>query len=284
MTAAPRKRRFTPTRWANNVAQMNDKQLSRYSRHLLLPEIDTAGQETLLRSRALVVGLGGLGSPIAMYLAASGVGTLVICDHDQVELSNLQRQILHTTPDIGRPKTESARDRLAALNPEIMLIDLPRKLEAAELVNEVKRADVVIDASDNFATRYALNSACVAARKPLVSGSASRTLGQVTVFRADKNPSPCYHCLYPNEGDHQENCAQSGVFAPLLAIIGGIQAAETLKILLGLKDSLWGRLLRVDARDMAFRNVRLHADPHCPVCAKTASYPSEGLEAHSASG
>ncbi len=263
---------------------MNDDQLSRYSRHLLLSEIDTAGQETLLRSRALVVGLGGLGSPISMYLAASGVGTLVICDHDHVELSNLQRQLLHTTPDIGRPKTESARATLAALNPEIKLIALPRKLEAAELVNEARQADVVLDASDNFATRYALNAACIAARKPLVSGSALRTQGQVTVFRADKSPSPCYHCLYPDQGDNQENCAQSGVFAPLVGIIGSIQAAEALKILLGLNDSLWGRLLRVDARDMEFRSTRFKADPHCPVCATTTLQPPAGLEAHGASG
>ncbi|MEK7321858.1 MAG: HesA/MoeB/ThiF family protein [Pseudomonadota bacterium] len=263
---------------------MNDDQLSRYSRHLLLPEIDIAGQETLLRSRALVVGLGGLGSPIAMYLAASGVGTLVLCDHDRVELSNLQRQILHTTSDISRLKTASAYDTLAALNPEIKLIAPPRKLEGEELLYETTQADVVIDASDNFATRYALNAACIAARKPLVSGSALRTQGQVTVFRADKHSSPCYHCLYPDEGHHEENCAQSGVFAPLLGIIGSIQAAEALKILLGLNDSLWGRLLRVDARDMTFRSVRFQADPHCPVCAKTASLASEGLEAHGASG
>lgn len=250
---------------------MNDDQLSRYSRHLLLSEIDTAGQETLLRSRALVVGLGGLGSPISMYLAASGVGTLVICDHDHVELSNLQRQLLHTTPDISRPKTESARDTLAALNPEIKLIALPRKLEAAELVNEVGQADVVIDASDNFATRYALNAACIAARKPLVSGSALRTQGQVTVLeptnilrlviiastrtKATARKLRPKRRLRPAGRHHRQH-----------------QAAEALKILLGLNNSLWGRLLRVDARDMEFRSTRFKADPIAR-CARQHSNP-----------
>lgn len=263
---------------------MDDAQLSRYSRHLLLPEIDTQGQESLLRSRALLVGLGGLGSPAALYLAASGVGTLVICDHDRVDLSNLQRQILHAGPDIGRPKTESAHARLSALNPDIELISLPRKLEGAELEHEVRLADVVIDASDNFATRYALNAACVAARKPLVSGSAIRMQGQVTVFRADKNPSPCYHCLYPEGDGPEENCAQSGVFAPLVGLIGSIQAAEALKILLGLDDALWGRLLRVDARTMDFRGARLKADPHCPVCTQPHTQARAGLVARGPSG
>ncbi len=263
---------------------MNDEQLSRYSRHLLLPEIDTHGQETLLRSRALVVGLGGLGSPVTLYLAASGVGTLVLCDHDRVDLSNLQRQILHDGTRLGHAKTDSAQTRLSALNPDIRLQSIPRRLAGEELAHEAQLADVVIDASDNFATRYALNAACVAARTPLVSGSALRMQGQVTVFRADKDPSPCYHCLYPEGDAPEENCAQNGVFAPLVGLIGSIQAAEALKILLGMDDALWGRLLRVDARNMDFHSARLRPDPHCPVCAQPHAQARAGLVARDASG
>lgn len=262
---------------------MNDTQLSRYSRHLLLPEIDTRGQEVLLRARVLIVGLGGLGSPAAMYLAASGVGTLVLCDSDHVELSNLQRQILHTTPDIGEAKTTSARARLQALNPDIRLVGVTSRLEGAELERHIRQADLVIDCSDNFTTRYALNAGCVATRIPLVLGAAIRMRGQVSVFRADKSPSPCYRCLYPeSEGDEHDSCARSGVFAPLTGIVGSIQAAEAIKVLLDIGETLEGGLLHIDARTMQFRRARLRADPDCPVCA-TAS-PQATLEARAGSG
>lgn len=262
---------------------MNDDQLARYSRHLLLPEIDTRGQEKLLAARILVVGLGGLGSPAAIYLAASGIGTLVLCDGDEVDVSNLQRQILHATSDVGRPKTASALAHLRALNPEVRVFPLARKLEGVELQREVERADAVLDCSDNFPTRFALNEACATAQRPLISGSAIRTRGQVAVFRFDKQSRPCYRCLYPETGEDRDSCSQSGVFAPLTGIIGGIQAAETLKTLLDWDETLQGRLLRVDATTMEFRTARIQPDPQCPVCAKPAlSQPA--LEVRTGSG
>jgi molybdopterin/thiamine biosynthesis adenylyltransferase len=245
---------------------MNDDQLRRYSRQLLLPDIDLDGQERLLQSKALIVGLGGLGSPVAMYLAASGIGTLMLCDHDEVDLSNLQRQILHHTHDIGRSKTESAAETLHGLNPDVQLITLAAKLEGEYLLTETRAADIVIDASDNYPTRYALNAACIATQTPLISGSAIRMAGQVTTFRFDTAPSPCYHCLYPDQGDNRENCADAGVLAPLVGIIGSIQATEAIKVLLNLGQTLHGRLLQVDARTMAWRTTILKSDPDCPIC------------------
>jgi molybdopterin/thiamine biosynthesis adenylyltransferase len=245
---------------------MNDEQLHRYSRQILLPEIDLDGQEKLLQAKALIVGLGGLGSPVAMYLAAAGIGSLVLCDHDVVDLSNLQRQIVHRTADVGRAKAESAAAALQALNPEVRAIPLTTRLEGERLLAAVRDADVVIDASDNFPVRYALNAACIVARTPLVSGSAVRLLGQVTTFRFHLSPAPCYHCLYPDQGDNEENCADAGVLAPLVGIIGSIQATETIKVLLNLGQTLQGRLLQVDARSMDWRSSRLKADPDCPIC------------------
>ena len=245
---------------------MNNDQLSRYSRQLLLPEIDLQGQEKLLASKVLIVGLGGLGSPVAMYLAASGVGTLILCDHDAVELSNLQRQILYRTTDVGRGKTEAAAAALHALNPDVRLTTISSRLEGQRLIAETEAADLVIDASDNFPTRYALNAACLAAQTPLISGSAVRMAGQVTVFRFDTAPGPCYHCLYPDVGDQRENCADAGVLTPLVGMVGSVQAAEAVKILVNFGESLHGRLLQVDARTMAWRTSRLKADPDCPIC------------------
>jgi adenylyltransferase/sulfurtransferase len=245
---------------------MNDDQLRRYSPQILLPDIDLDGQERLLQSKALIVGLGGLGSPVAMYLAASGVGTLVLCDYDEVDLSNLQRQILHQTRDIGRSKTESAVETLHGLNPDVQLITLAAKLEGEYLLAETRAADIVIDASDNYPTRYALNAACLATQTPLISGSAIRMAGQVTTFRFDTAISPCYHCLYPDQGDNRENCADAGVLAPLVGIIGSIQAAETIKVLLNLGQTLHGRLLQVNARTMEWRTTILKSDPDCPIC------------------
>jgi molybdopterin-synthase adenylyltransferase len=249
---------------------MNDDQLRRYSSQLLLPEVDLHGQERLLQSKVLIIGLGGLGSPVAMYLAASGVGTLVLCDHDVVDPSNLQRQILHHTHDVGRSKTESAAEALHELNPDVQLITVSSKLEGKRLIAEINAADIVVDASDNFPTRYALNAACVAAKTPLISGSAIRMRGQVTTFRFDLSPSPCYHCLYPDQGEDRENCVDAGVLAPLVGIIGSIQAAEIIKILLNVGQTLHGRLLQVDARNMVWRTSILMSDPDCPICSSTA--------------
>lgn len=272
--AAPRKQTCTPT-LSTNSACMKEAELARYSRHLLLPEIDMEGQAILSQSRVLVVGLGGLGSPVAMYLVASGVGTLVLCDSDRVELANLQRQILHATSDIGRDKTRSAVQKLAALNPEVRLLAVPCRLQGDRLENEVRQANAVVDCSDNFSTRFELNAACVAARVPLISGSAVRMRGQVGVFRADRAPSPCYECLYPSTADQDENCAGNGVFAPLTGIVGSIQAAETLKVLLDLKGGLQGQLLQIDALAMRFRTARIRPDTTCSVCAAIEHPPLE---------
>lgn len=245
---------------------MNDEQLRRYSRHILLPEIDFAGQEKLLRARVLVIGVGGLGSPVVMYLASSGVGQVVISDDDQVDLTNLQRQIAHRTADVGRDKVSSARDTMLALNPGIEIVTINARLAGEALREQVRLADVVVDASDNFATRFALNEACVMEKTPLVSGSVIRMEGQVTVFRVDQPGSPCYRCLYKEDGEAAETCGQGGVFAPAVGIIASIQAAETLKLLLDIGDTLAGRLMLLDALAMCWRTVRLSQDPDCPVC------------------
>jgi adenylyltransferase/sulfurtransferase len=249
---------------------VNDEQRQRYSRHLQLGPIGEAGQERLLGARALVIGVGGLGSPVALYLAAAGVGHLTLVDYDQVELSNLQRQIIHHTPDIGRLKVDSARDRLATLNPDVRVETVARVLEGEELLRAVAASDVVVDASDNFASRFALNTACVAARRPLVSGAAVRFEGQVTVFRADRPGGPCYRCLYPEGSELEETCGRIGVFAPLLGIVGGVQATEAVKVLLGAGDALAGRLLVIDALGMEVRTLTLRRDPACPVCGRPA--------------
>ena len=250
---------------------MNKQQLSRYSRHLLLPDIGVAGQQKLLQARVLVVGLGGLGSPVAMYLAASGVGKLALADYDVVDLSNLQRQIIHTTPDIGKEKVTSARQRIEALNPDVEVIPLAGTPDEAQIAEQIKLADVVVDASDNFFTRYTLNRLCLAARTPLVSGAVVRLEGQVTVFDFRRNESPCYACLYGVLGDEEEySCSEHGVLAPVPGIIGTIQAAETLKVLLDAGDNLTGRLLMFDAKTMEFRTVSLLKDAHCEVCSEPA--------------
>lgn len=245
---------------------MNDDQLLRYSRQIMLPQVDAAGQEKLLDSRVLIIGMGGLGSPVGLYLAAAGVGTLVLVDFDEVDLSNLQRQIAHATSDVGRAKVESARDAMLALNPEINIITFNHKLEGAELEEQLALADVIIDASDNFSTRFQLNDACVKARVPLVSGAAIRMEGQVTVFHNEIDGSPCYRCLYKDEGELDQSCSTNGVLAPVVGIIGTVQATETLKILLGMGETLGGRLLLLDAMTMEWRSLKLKRDPNCPVC------------------
>jgi adenylyltransferase/sulfurtransferase len=245
---------------------MNDDQLLRYSRQIMLPQVDVAGQEKLLASRALVVGAGGLGSPAAMYLAAAGVGHLAIADLDVVELSNLQRQLLHRDSDIGRAKADSARDTLHAINPDIAITPIAARLQGAQLTAEVSKADVVLDCSDNFDTRFAVNAACVRQRVPLVSGAAIRLQGQVAVFDAGKADSPCYHCLYRDGDEAEQTCAENGVLAPLVGIIGSLQALEALKVLLGVGDTLTGRLVVFDALTHEWRTLKLQRDPGCPTC------------------
>ena len=246
---------------------LNDEQLLRYSRHILLPEIGIDGQEKLLAAHALVIGAGGLGSPVSLYLAASGVGRITLCDHDQVDLTNLQRQIVHTTESIGKAKVVSAQQALARINPEVEVQALPERVEGARLEELVKSADVVVDATDNFATRHAINRACVEFRKPLVSGAGVRFDGQVAVFDLRRKGSPCYNCLFPEQGDLEEmRCAVMGVFAPLVGIIGSMQAAEALKVIMGIGEPLQGRLLLLDALTMQIRTVKLNRDPACKVC------------------
>ena len=248
---------------------MNDNQLLRYSRHILLPQIDIEGQQKLAEARVLLIGAGGLGSPVALYLASSGVGNLTICDGDIVDLTNLQRQIIHRTAAIGINKAVSAQQTLEAINPETSVTIVPRRVEGEELQKLVELADIVVDGSDNFATRHAINRACVAQRKPLVSGAAVRFDGQVTVFDLRNDDSPCYHCLFPEtDGADEVRCAEFGVFSPLVGIIGAVQAAETLKLLIGLGQPLNGRLLLLDALAMEWRSIRLKQDPQCTVCGK----------------
>ena len=248
---------------------MDDKQLLRYSRHILLPQVGIDGQQKLLDARVLIVGLGGLGSPVAMYLAASGVGHLVIVDHDRVELSNLQRQIAHATNAIGMDKSTSAKNTLQALNPDIRITAFNKILDADELTEQVRLADTVVDASDNFVTRFGLNRVCVEHKTPLVSGAVIRLEGQVTTFRADLPDSPCYRCLYRDMDELAETCSETGVLAPVAGIIGGIQATEVLKVLTGVGQTLSGRLLILDAQTMEWREIKLRKDPECPVCGRT---------------
>ena len=250
---------------------MNDEQLLRYSRHILLPEIGIEGQEKLRASRVLVIGAGGLGSPAALYLAAAGTGALTLADGDKVDLTNLQRQILHGTQSVGRAKAASGKEALAKINPEVEVVPLERRLQGEDLERFVAESDAVLDCSDNFATRHAANRACVRHRKPLVSGAAIRFDGQVSVFDLRGDSSPCYHCLFPENAElEEERCAVTGVFAPLTGIVGAIQAAEALKLLTGAGETLAGRLLILDALSMQIRTVKLARDPACPVCAKVA--------------
>ena len=246
---------------------MNDEQLLRYSRHILLPDIGIEGQQRLHDAHALIIGAGGLGSPVALYLAASGVGTLTLVDDDTVDLTNLQRQIIHRTSSVGMPKVDSARASLAEINPDVRVTALNERADRKRLLELVAQADIVIDCSDNFATRYALNQACVELKKPFVSGAATRFDGQVAVFDMRQASSPCYHCLYPEQSDALETrCAIMGVLAPLVGIIGSMQAAEALKVLVGMGTPLCGRLLVMDALHMELRTVKLSRDPVCPVC------------------
>ncbi len=248
---------------------MNDEQLLRYARHILLDDLGIEGQEKLLASRVLIVGAGGLGSPVAMYLASAGIGQIVLADHDRIEMSNLQRQILHTSERIGELKAESGRQTLRTINPEILVETRTTRLDADALMSEIGGVDLVVDCTDNFATRHAINRACVHHAKPLVSGAAVRYDGQISVFDTRDQASPCYHCLFPQADDvEQVNCATMGVFAPLVGIIGSMQAAEAIKVIAGIGEPLTGRLLILDATDMKWHSVRVRRDPGCPVCAQ----------------
>ena len=245
---------------------LSDEELLRYSRQILLEEVDIVGQSLLKAAKVLIVGLGGLGSPVALYLAAAGVGTLYLADFDRLDLTNLQRQILHDSTHLGQPKTDSAAARLRALNPLIQLHVLPNALEGEALSDAVAAVDVVVDCCDNFKTRAALNAACVLMGRPLVSGAAIRTEGQLAVFDPRRDDSPCYHCLYGDGTDSELTCSEAGVLGPLVGIIGSLQALETLKLVAEFGRPLVGRLLLIDAVSSRFREMRVHRDPECAVC------------------
>ena len=247
---------------------LSPEELERYARHIVLHEIGGPGQAALKRARVLVIGAGGLGSPVLLYLGTAGVGRLTIADHDTVDLTNLQRQIAHDTGSIGLPKVASARRRLQLINPQTRVDAIEERVAGERLEQLVSSADVVIDATDNFATRHAINRACVKFRKPLVSGAGIRFDGQIAVFDLRREDSPCYHCLFPEQGEVEEmRCAVMGVFAPLVGIVGSVQAAEALKLIIGIGESLSGRLLLLDALAMQWRSIRLNRDASCRVCA-----------------
>jgi molybdopterin/thiamine biosynthesis adenylyltransferase len=245
---------------------MNDQQLLRYSRHILLDEIDIAGQEKLLAAHALIIGAGGLGSPAAFYLASAGIGRITLVDDDTVDLTNLQRQILHTTERVGQPKVASGRQTLMQINPEIEIVALKERASGERLNELIAGASIVLDCSDNFATRHAVNRACVVNRVPLVSGAAVRFDGQISVFDP-RGDTPCYACLFPEDQEFDDiNCGTMGVFAPLVGIIGSMQAAEALKVVAGIGEPLAGRLLLLDARNMEWSSIKFARNPTCSVC------------------
>ena len=245
---------------------MKDEQLLRYSRQIMLPQMDVAGQQKLIDATVLIVGMGGLGCPAAMYLAAAGVGHLIIADDDLVELTNLQRQVAYSQSMIGEPKVVSAQQTLLGLNPDLKITALQKRLEGSELSEVVGQADLIVDACDNFTTRFAINSACIEHGKPLVSGAAIRMEGQVAVFDSRNPTSPCYQCLYSQGDDEDASCSENGVMAPLVGIIGSVQAMEAIKLLTGIGESLTGRLLLLDASTLQWREMRLPRDSSCGAC------------------
>ncbi len=250
----------------NLMKTMNPEQKDRYSRHINLSDIGEQGQQRLLDSTALMVGLGGLGSPAAMYLAAAGVGRLIFADFDVVEISNLQRQIAHNTDRTGELKSHSARTTCLAINPDIQIDTIDEVLDAESLEQLVPQCNVVLEGSDNFPTRFAVNEACVKHSVPLVSGAAIRFDGQVSVFAGHKADAPCYRCLYSGDSDTADTCAQTGVLSPIVGIIGTIQAAEAIKVLAGFGKTLEGRLLMLDGLSMDWQEIKLAKNPKCPVC------------------
>lgn len=245
---------------------MDDDELLRYSRQIMLPQIDVTGQQKLADAKVLIIGIGGLGSPAALYLSSAGVGHLTLVDYDTVEPSNLQRQIIHHQDDIGSYKVSSARDDLLKHNPQTSIEIFDHRLEPSELDEQVAAADIVIDGTDNFEARYAINQACVNNRTPLVSGAAIRFDGQVCVFTNEEN-SPCYHCLYHDSGEnHEETCSETGILSPVVGVIGCMQAIECIKLICGIGDPLAGRLLLFDALAGEWRMIRFRKDENCPVC------------------
>jgi adenylyltransferase/sulfurtransferase len=245
---------------------LTDEELLRYSRQILLQQIDIEGQLRLKQSRALIVGVGGLGSPVALYLAAAGVGELHLADFDSVDLTNLQRQIIHDSQSVGQSKVDSAIRRLTAINPQVSLVPHRIALDTDALANAVQAVDVVLDCSDNFSTREAVNAACVAARRPLVSGAAIRLEGQLSVFDPRRAESPCYHCLYGHGSEAELTCSEAGVIGPLVGLVGSLQALEALKLMAGFGETLVGRLLLIDALGTRFRELKVKRDPGCSVC------------------
>lgn len=261
---------------------MDDTDLLRYSRHILLDDIGVEGQERIAAGHVVVIGAGGLGSPVALYLASAGVGRITLVDDDTVDLTNLQRQIAHTEARVGQRKVDSARTAMLQINPGAVIEVVPRRADPELLDALVDLASVAVDCSDNFATRHALNAACVRRRVPLVSGAAIRFDGQVSVFdprpQSDGNPGPCYACLFPPDTPVEEvRCAVMGVFAPVVGIVGSLQAAECLKLLAGTGRSLAGRLLMIDALDMDLRTIGISRNPDCPVCGDAARHADQGL-------
>jgi len=252
---------------SKQVAELSDEELLRYSRQIMLPKFDIEGQLALKNARVLIIGLGGLGSPVALYLAAAGVGHLILADDDEVDVSNLQRQIAHGESSIGMPKVESASRALRNINPHVCIQTHEQRLEPESLKAVLGQVDLVLDCTDNFSTRFEINRACVEAKVPLISGAAIRMEGQVSVFDSNDVESPCYQCLYPDLSDEQLSCSESGVMAPLVGIIGSMQAMEAVKLLSGLGQSLVGRLQLLDAMSMQWRSLKLKKDPACPCCA-----------------
>lgn len=243
---------------------MNDELLLRYSRQILLPDVDIQGQTILNQARVLVLGAGGLGAPVLLYLAAAGVGHITVVDPDTVDLSNLQRQVIHSTANISQAKVESAKQSMLAINPHIQVQALQTRLDEQQLLTQVAAHDVVVDCTDNFPTRFAINQACFTAKKPLVSGAVIRMEGQISTFDF-RQAGACYRCLYNEEGGVEDTCSTNGILAPVAGIIGSMQATEALKVLLNL-PTLHGRLLLLDAKYMQWRELRLRADTNCPVC------------------
>ena len=250
------------------IEAMDDEQLLRYNRHIMLPQLGIEGQQKLRDAHVLIIGLGGLGSPASMYLASAGIGQLTLVDDDTVELTNLQRQIVHRSKNIGENKVDSARTNLLEINPDINITAITERLDEKSLQQQVKLADVVLDASDNFETRFLINKVCVAQKKPLVSGAAIQFEGQVSVFDSRKNDSPCYSCLYPATGEDNATCSENGILAPVVGIIGSVQALEAIKIICEIGEPLIGKLLLLDALSLQWRSMNLKKDPNCPVCSQ----------------
>ena len=245
---------------------MNDHELLRYSKQIMLPQIDIEGQQKINDSKMLIIGMGGLGSPTALYLAAAGVGHIVIADFDQVELSNLQRQIIHSTSDIGDDKVNSAKAKLLELNPNITVTVANEIMHSDNLASLIKDVDIVLDGTDNFESRFEINKACVECHKPLISAAVIRFEGQISVFKGYEVDQPCYQCLYSEEGNSHESCVENGVLAPVAGLVGTIQSLQAIKVLLGLGEQLCGELLLIDGLDLSFRKVKIAKDSECPIC------------------